>query len=128
MRPHLYVHTPSVPLLPCAFADRSSRQSPFVRKFVANATGAPIEELTGCLDSFPKGWPFPRGDLYHWIPLLDRFDTILEEQVVKYKLRDGPQTIPFEPVDKALLIKIMDFTRILLQNCGNRSLYASSGV
>ncbi|KAG8427424.1 E3 ubiquitin-protein ligase tom1 [Metarhizium acridum] len=26
----------------------------------------------------PSRWPFGRGDLYHWIPLLNRFDSILE--------------------------------------------------
>ncbi|KAI5799845.1 hypothetical protein EDC01DRAFT_764959 [Geopyxis carbonaria] len=55
------------------------------------------------------------------------FDSILEVEVNEYKLKDGPQTIPWKPVDKELVIGVLDFTRILVENCGNRSLYASSG-
>lgn len=46
----------------------------------------------------------------------------------KYKFKDGPQTIPWESADRDLVIGILDFTRLLVENCGNRSLYASSGV
>lgn len=37
----------------------------------------------------------PEGDLYHWIPLLNRFDLILENFSREYGLQDGPQTMPF---------------------------------
>ena len=60
--------------------------------------------------------------------MLNRFDTVLEEQVAKYGLKDGPQTIPWEDDDRSLVIGALDFTRLLVENCGNRSLYASSGV
>jgi E3 ubiquitin-protein ligase HUWE1 len=52
----------------------------------------------------------------------------LEEQVDKYKFKDGPQTIPWEQEDRELVIGIVDFTRLLVENCGNRSIYASSAV
>ncbi|KAA8911552.1 DNA binding protein [Sphaerosporella brunnea] len=109
-----------------ATAKHEATLSPFIREFVATATSIPIPELVPYLSTFPRQWPFPRGDLYHWIPLLNRFDTILEEQVIKYKFKDGPQTIPWELKDKDLVIGILDFTRLLVENCGNRSLYASS--
>jgi E3 ubiquitin-protein ligase HUWE1 len=48
--------------------------------------------------------------------------------VNKYKLKDGPQTIEWHGEDKKLVIGILGFTRLLVENCGNRSLYASSGV
>lgn len=110
------------------------------------------------LADFPSRWPFPRGDLFHWIPLLNRFDNILECFVATYNLEKGPQTQEFAsdlllnvPVDleyagdgkvwtaatlkeagfgqagdEQLLEAVLSFTRMLLENCGNRSIYSSS--
>ncbi|KAK6504659.1 hypothetical protein TWF481_006599 [Arthrobotrys musiformis] len=104
--------------------------SPFIRDFSTRAIELCDKERRGELSeylaSFPSIWPFPRGDLYHWIALLNRFDEVLEEIVTKYNLKAGPQVIPFEPGDEALLINIIDFSRLLIEECGNRSLYASS--
>ncbi|KAK6528468.1 hypothetical protein TWF281_009709 [Arthrobotrys megalospora] len=104
--------------------------SPFVRDFSTRAIELCDKErrgeLSAYLASFPSIWPFPRGDLYHWIALLNRFDEVLEELVTKYNLKAGPQLIPFETGDESLLIDIIDFSRLLIEECGNRSLYASS--
>ena len=133
-------------------------QSPALSDFVSAASKLPLAELPSHLKSFPFSWPYPRGDLYHWIPLLDLFDAILEEFNREYGLQDGPQTQHFgtrvlqkgvhltaeassdrsstverlaessfgEDGDRELVEAILDFSRILLENCGNRSLYASS--
>lgn len=113
--------------------------------------------IPGKLDEFPTRWPFPRGDLYHWIPVLNRFDSILEAFCATYKLNEGFQTRDFacdlllnkgapveyadeqpydkerlvqlgykEEGDRQLIISILTFTKVLLQHCGNRSIYASS--
>ncbi|WPH03394.1 Hypothetical protein R9X50_00627300 [Acrodontium crateriforme] len=132
--------------------------SPAISEFVSEATSSPLHLLPSKLASFPQQWPFPRGDLYHWIPLLDRFDHILELFNKEYALTEGPQTQPFErrilqkgdaedgmpypsssadvaalesagftsEGDRELVESIVHFTRILLEHCGNRSLYASS--
>lgn len=97
----------------------------------------------------------PRGDLYHWIPLLNRFDTILELFNKTYQLNEAPQTRDFTcelllsremrvtededwsqeklselgyrgDGDSQLVKAVLDFTRRLLSHCGNRSIYASS--
>ena len=60
--------------------------------------------------------------------MLNKFDEILEQLVKKYKLKDGPQTTPFEEQDEETLLGILDFSRLLIEQCGNRSLYASSPV
>ena len=114
----------------------------------------PLSDLPAYLSTFPSRWPFPRGDLYHWIPLLNRFDAILEVFNDEYGLKDGPQTQPFarrmlqteheaqstKPAtdedlnrlgfapdgDRELVEAVLAFSRLLLQNCGNRSLYSSS--
>jgi E3 ubiquitin-protein ligase HUWE1 len=133
--------------------------SPAITEFVQDATKTPLHELPAKLAAFPRLWPLPRGDLYHWIPLLDRFDHILELFNKEYALREGPQTQPFErrllekgdeeegmpypsagaqkqeldaqgfseEGDRELVESVVYFTRILLEHCGNRSLYASSG-
>ena len=127
-------------------------------EFVVTASTLPISLLPGHLKTFPRRWPFPKGDLYHWIPLFNRFDTILDEFNTEYDLHDGPQVRPFgralllkgvaeeskaasvtptsEPEldnlgfgpqgDRELVEVILEFSRRLLENCGNRSLYSSS--
>ncbi|KZF19822.1 hypothetical protein L228DRAFT_270601 [Xylona heveae TC161] len=132
--------------------------SPALSQFVNTSTKVPLCKLPSQLATFPRQWPFPRGDLYHWISLLNRFDRILELFTQEYALRAGPQTQPFsrrlllrgdateedeskvegtndEELDKLgfgvegdreLIESLLVFSRILLENCGNRSLYASS--
>ena len=133
--------------------------SPFISNFVKEATSAPLHQLPAKLQGFPQHWPFPRGDLYHWIPLFDRFDHVLELFNKEYGLDKGPQQEPFElrllqkgdaedgmpypstgaelkeletmgyssEGDSVVVESVLHFTRILLEHCGNRSLYASSG-
>lgn len=129
-----------------------------IADFVRATESIPLYQLPAHLASFPKHWPFPRGDAYHWIPVLNRFDRILELFNQEYGLVDGPQTTPFQrrlllkgdaeegstgtdhtttdavldtlhvsqDGDRELVENILNFTRVLLENCGNRSLYASS--
>lgn len=128
-----------------------------IAEFVKATESIPLYQLPAHLAAFPKLWAFPRGDTYHWIPVLNRFDRILESFANEYGLADGPQTQPFErrlllkgdaeegatpePAtneildklhiaadgDRLLIEQILTFTRLLLENCGNRSLYSSSG-
>ncbi|KAL8846980.1 MAG: hypothetical protein Q9221_007953 [Calogaya cf. arnoldii] len=69
--------------------------SPAIAAFVSEAITLPVANLPEHLLTFPSQWPFPRGDLYHWIPLLDLFDLILKQINHEYGLEDGPQTRPF---------------------------------
>ncbi|MCJ1400869.1 hypothetical protein MMC11_004078 [Xylographa trunciseda] len=125
--------------------------SPALSQFVSTAASLPLVKLPSHLHSFPARWPFPRGDLYHWIPLLDRFDNVLEDFVTEYRLNEGPQLQPFgrrllrkdtsvvdgsfgnDDVqefglegDREVVETILAFSRTLMENCGNRSLYSSS--
>ncbi|EKG21644.1 HECT domain-containing protein [Macrophomina phaseolina MS6] len=131
--------------------------SPYIAEFIKETLALPLHKIPAHLSSFPRRWPFPRGDLYHWIPVLNRFDRVLELFVEEYNLASGPQTQPFErrllpkgdaeeekqpsespsaadldaagysaEGDRELLEHILRFTKLLLENCGNRSLYASS--
>ncbi|EFW98561.1 ubiquitin-protein ligase [Grosmannia clavigera kw1407] len=69
--------------------------SPWLADYVQSVAKTPLPLLPSELDKFPSRWPFPRGDLYHWIPLLNRFDNILECFVQTYGLQAGPQMRDF---------------------------------
>ncbi|UKZ77686.1 hypothetical protein TrVFT333_005410 [Trichoderma virens FT-333] len=120
--------------------------SPWLKLYVESASTAPLPLLPQQLADFPTRWPFGRGDLYHWIPLLNRFDSVLEYFCKVYKLNEGPQQRDFgcdvllnhakdstfegekqwELADLLQLSFPQMFTRMLLEHCGNRSIYASS--
>lgn len=130
--------------------------TPWLQEFVQTATDTPLPLLPKFLSTFPTRWPFPKGDLYHWIPLLNRFDSVLESLCDTYKLKDGPQPRDFgcdillattttpqdgkpawdkpklaelgygDDGDSTLIVAILKFTQLLLDHCGNRSIYASS--
>ena len=128
---------------------RDASVSPAFSDFIKLASTTPLAQLPSHLSSLPRRWPFPRGDLYHWIGVLNRFDEALESFSAHYGLAAGPQIKPFgnswvlagsPDVDQVELEKlrlgtegdretveaILDFTRLLLEKCGNRNLYNSS--
>ncbi|TQV98004.1 HECT (ubiquitin-transferase) domain-containing protein [Cordyceps javanica] len=131
--------------------------SPWLKSYVEVASTISLPLLPQHLATYPTRWPFGRGDLYHWIPLLNRFDAILEVFCTTYKLNLGPQTDDFDSYilrnlsgqgafadekqwddqelkrlgysqegDRELVEAILTFSRLLLEHCGNRSIYASS--
>ncbi|ESZ95736.1 hypothetical protein SBOR_3890 [Sclerotinia borealis F-4128] len=127
--------------------------SSFISNFGKTACSISLPLLPQHLAQFPTRWPFPRGDLYHWISLLNRFDVILDRFCTTYKLADGPQKVGFgcemlesnvgattddtkshdlvelgygEDGDRQLIEAILKFSKMLLENCGNRSIYSSS--
>ena len=136
----------------------SAVKPPVLNDFVTTIPKLPLAKLPKYLSTFPVKWPFPRGDLYHWIPALDHFDAILEQFVQQYGLNKGPQTQGFgaqvlaeglpekdkagrqcasspeeiaaegfnEDGDREAVEAILGFSRMLMENCGNRSLYNSS--
>ena len=84
------------------------------------------DELASILDSISE-WCWPRGDLHYWSATLNRFDGILEETCKDYELSQL-QFNDFTPSRKRLLLAILRFSRLLLENCTNRKLYASYEV
>lgn len=85
------------------------------------------DSLPNLLKSF-HDWSFPKGDLFQWIDVLNKFDEILEKICEKYKLRDQVQELEFDSTDRSLLISIIQFSVFLLDHCANRGLYASGKV
>ncbi|GAA5813130.1 hypothetical protein MFLAVUS_006599 [Mucor flavus] len=70
-------------------------------------------------------WPFARGDLFHWVTVLDRFDSILERICNEYNLKEI-QTKNFTAETKLVILSIVNLSRILFENCTNRNIYNSS--
>ncbi|KAJ3143321.1 hypothetical protein HDU90_000079 [Geranomyces variabilis] len=90
-----------------------------------------IEGLTDCPEAeIPErvrrvgNWPFAKTDFFHWVPVLNRFDTILETLNAEYQL-SALQTKDFSAEHKALLLAVLSLTTQLWKNCTNRSLYNS---
>ncbi|KAJ1669595.1 E3 ubiquitin-protein ligase tom1, partial [Coemansia sp. RSA 25] len=79
--------------------------------------------IHGVLQAY-SDWPFVRGDMYHWIGVLNRFDDILAKVCDEYGLA-GFQTNAFDRDTQRMVVAILDFTRLLLENCINRNLYSS---
>ncbi|EEB07284.1 HECT domain-containing protein [Schizosaccharomyces japonicus yFS275] len=95
-------------------------------KFVSDEKSCDEEHLIDSLTRFrEESWPYPRGDLYSWIPVLNRFDKVLECLTNEYKLEEV-QATPFSPAAAELLLSILRFSSFLLSHCANRALYSSS--
>lgn len=72
-------------------------------------------------------WIYPRGDLFHWVGVLNRFDTILQRICDEYKL-DTIQSTGFDPTTKTLILSIANFSLTLFEHCTNRNIYNSYEV
>ncbi|KAK7203014.1 hypothetical protein BZA70DRAFT_242056, partial [Myxozyma melibiosi] len=99
---------------------------PSLKNFITNLETCPQEDLARHIEDFGILWNQPRGDLHHWITVLNRFDDILEHAVTVSGLRGGYPTAYIFPEDEEKkLVAILDFSALLLEHCSHRSLYAS---
>ncbi|RLV95953.1 putative E3 ubiquitin-protein ligase TOM1 [Spathaspora sp. JA1] len=93
-----------------------------------------IDDLTEChLSTLPDKlssnlkWERPRGDLLHWIPVLNRMDQIFEDMIKKYGLNEEHVKLQIiSSQDQQLIIACLNFTQTLLEHCADRSIYSSS--
>ncbi|SPO39716.1 related to E3 ubiquitin protein ligase TOM1 [Pseudozyma flocculosa] len=102
---------------------RLAPAAPEVTTLLARISAAADDELPAILDSISE-WCWPRGDLYYWTQILNRFDDILQDTCRDYELAKL-QTNDFTPLRKKLLVSILRFSRLLIENCTNRKLYNS---
>lgn len=102
-----------------------------IAAFILQLVAANQEDLPELIHPLlDQGWTWPRTDLQHWIKPLNRLDSILEQIVIDYDLAslDHCQTNQFTPRTKTLLIAILKFEKLLLENSTNRKIYASFDV
>ena len=105
------------------------------------------EDLVAVLEPLCHDWNYPKADLFHFIPILNRFDGILETITKKHGLYVQPpsqtdvkkasaenvspalvQAMPFSPAAKQLLTLILRFSQLLQENATNRNIYTSYEV
>ncbi|KAI7881687.1 hypothetical protein K492DRAFT_194128 [Lichtheimia hyalospora FSU 10163] len=70
-------------------------------------------------------WPYRRGDMFHWVPVLDRFDVILERICNDFHLQQHVQSREFDSNTKTLLLAITSILKVLFEHCTNRNIYNS---
>ncbi len=115
-------------------ARRLPELSPLVASFVASAVQATESELSALLHEpcdygnacGPGRWTFPKSDLFHWVPLLDKFDDILAAVIAQlWDPTSKLQATPFALEGAVLVVRVLHFTRLLLENCSSRNIFAS---
>ena len=87
---------------------------------ITDADDAALPDVLGSVDH----WPWPRGDLYTWVAVLNRFDALLARACAEHAFAPV-QTRAFDAPTRTLLLAVLRFSRVLLENCMNRKLYAS---
>lgn len=102
---------------------RLAEPIPQVQKLMEQVMKASDDELPNILDGIVE-WCWPRGDLHFWVPALNRFDTIMEETCRDYDLFNL-QINEFTPLRKRLIISVLHFSRLLIENSTSRKLYNS---
>ncbi|RKP05319.1 hypothetical protein THASP1DRAFT_19951 [Thamnocephalis sphaerospora] len=91
---------------------------------IARFRDLPESELATELNALAE-WPLARSDLFHWVVVLDRFDSILERVVRDYELDKHVQRRSFSTADQRITRGVLWFSRLLVENCTNRNIYNS---
>ncbi|KAF9206640.1 hypothetical protein BGZ49_002096 [Haplosporangium sp. Z 27] len=94
-----------------------------IRNLIKSLKDCPESEIAVHIEATPE-WVWPRGDLFHWVGVLNRFDEILDTICKSHDMKK-PQPKELTPEDRRLTLAILNFSRLLLENCTNRNLYAS---
>ncbi|KAG0347069.1 hypothetical protein BG004_000179 [Podila humilis] len=94
-----------------------------VKNLIQALKECPESEIADHVQSTPE-WIWPRGDLFHWVGVLNRFDEILDTICKSHDMKTACPK-PFSPDNQRLIYAILTFSRLLLESCTNRNLYAS---
>lgn len=92
----------------------------------AHIAAAPEPDLAALLSANLR-WEQPRGNLLHWVDVLNRIDDIFERLVARYGYSADAESLA-EPAadDTALLVACLAFSTMLMEHCANRTIYASA--
>lgn len=105
---------------------RGGSAHPGIASFIAQLSTAEPHDLPALVDPLVReGWSWPRTDLQHWIVPLNRFDEILEQTITDYDLAgmEHAQTNSFTPRTKHLVLSVLAFEKLLLENSTNRKIF-----
>ncbi|BGP26526.1 E3 ubiquitin-protein ligase HUWE1 [Rhodotorula toruloides] len=99
---------------------------PGIASFIKQLQQVPQHELPALVQPLLEhGWEWPKTDLQHWVYPLNRFDEILENVIRDYDLgsMEHCQTNEFTPRTKELLLSVLGFQKLLLENSTNRKIF-----
>lgn len=99
---------------------------PGIARFIQQLQDVEPHELPSLLAPLlQSGWQWPRTDMQHWIHPLNRFDEILETVIRDYDLgsMEHLQTNEFTPRTKELVLSVLAFQKLLLENSTNRKIF-----
>ena len=87
------------------------------------------KELLNILSN-TKDWKWPKGDIYSFINILNKFDKIFEVLINERNLNKTStskefQLIELDEFNRELLNVILKFLKLLFENCSNRKLFNS---
>ncbi|KAF9173026.1 hypothetical protein BGX20_004283 [Mortierella sp. AD010] len=94
-----------------------------IRNLIKSLKECPDTDIATHIEATPE-WIWPRGDLFHWVAVLNRFDDILDTLCKAHDMKKA-QPKEFSEENRRLILAILGFSRMLLENCTNRNLYAS---
>lgn len=108
-----------------AIIKRQEKADPELLALVTAFTNEPLDTLLSKLQEWSTlPWDRPRGDLCHWLPLLNRLDTEMKRMVNAYDFKSRKPVVLTREHEN-ILLTIVQFTATLTENCANRAVYPS---
>ncbi|KAG5417155.1 TOM1 [Candida metapsilosis] len=96
-----------------------------IKSLIDDLTNSDEKEFINLLKSNLQ-WKRPRGDLLHWIPVLNRIDEIFAKHIKEYELEDEFPKLRLIPEKEAdVIVTCLEFTNTLLSNCSDKHIYSS---
>ncbi|CAN4102607.1 unnamed protein product [Withania somnifera] len=104
---------------------RAVEVPPKIRSFICSVTATPLENIEEPLKSFV--WEFDKGDFYHWVDLLNHFDTFFEKYIKPRKdLQFDDHLLESDPqFPREAVLQVLRVIRIILENCTNKHFYST---
>ncbi|KAK6934616.1 HUWE1/Rev1, ubiquitin binding region [Dillenia turbinata] len=104
---------------------RAVEVPPKIKSFINNVIAIPFE----CIEEPLKGfvWEFDKGDFYHWVDLLNHFESYFEKYIKPRKdLQIEDNFLESDPpFPQSAVLQILHVIRIILENCTNKHFYSS---
>lgn len=98
-----------------------------MKKTIQHLADCPLDELIKTLNTFyPRDWDGSHPNLKHYIPLLNRIDSIYEKHINKYKLNENyilPLDVPHHEVE--VMTTCINYSNQLLEYSTSRDIYNS---
>ncbi|MCO5577516.1 hypothetical protein L7F22_031347 [Adiantum nelumboides] len=95
-----------------------------IQTFVNSVTSLPLEGIEAPLANF--SWDYDKGDFYHWVELMNHFDSFYEKHIRPRKdLHLEGEFGQSHAFPREAVLQILRVTRIILENCINKHCYSS---